>query len=256
MNLFLQPRPAPLVIAHRGASAYAPENTLAAFRLAADQQADAIELDAKLTRDGAIVVMHDPTVDRTTDGQGRVDALTLHEIKQLEAGSKFGTQFAGEPVPLLEEVFEAVSARLLINVELTNYTSRGDGLELRVVDLIRRRNLFERVIVSSFNPLGLRKVKRAEPRVVCGLLYSPDLPIYLRRAWLAFLIPQLDAQHPHYRQVTTRLVRRLHARGQKVNVWTANEAEAIRMSAAAGVDGIMGDDPILIQRLIGGQPQD
>src|SRR5512135_2653183 len=129
MNLLLQPRPTPLVLAHRGASLHAPENTLAAFTLAADQGADGIELDVKLTRDGSIVVMHDATVDRTTTGHGRVSDLTLSEIKALDAGSNFEPQFAQERVPLLEEVFAAVAGRLMINIELTNYASRRDGLE-------------------------------------------------------------------------------------------------------------------------------
>ncbi len=250
MNHFLQPRPTPLVLAHRGASAHAPENTLAAFSLAADQQADGIELDAKLTHDGEIVVMHDATVDRTTDGCGRVSDLTLSEIKSLDAGSNFGPQFTKESVPLLAEVFETVSQCLIINVELTNYTSQNDGLESKVIALIKQRDLIDRVMLSSFNPLSLRKVKSIEPRIVCGLLYSPDMPIYLRRAWLAPIIPHLDAQHPHYKQVTREYVTRLHSRGLKINVWTANDVAAIRSAVEFGVDGIIGDDPSLIQETI------
>src|SRR5512135_2857797 len=129
MNLFLQPRSQPLVIAHRGSSAYAPENTLAAFRLAAEQEADAIELDVDLTRDGHVIVMHDATVDRTTDGHGRVADLTLDEIRRIDAGAWKGAAFNGERVPLLEEVFEAVGQRMLINVEIKGMSLRGNGLE-------------------------------------------------------------------------------------------------------------------------------
>ena len=243
MNLFLQHRPTPLVIAHRGASAHAPENTLASFVLAADQHADGIELDAKLTRDRAIVVMHDPTVDRTADGHGRVSELTLKEIRQLDAGSKFNPKYAGERVPLLAEVFEVVGQRVVINVELANYTSRNDGLEIKVVELIRQLACFDRVMISSFNPLGLRKVKLAEPRIACGLLYSPELPIYLRRAWLAPLVPHLDARHPHYHQVTAQSVRRAHAHGQQVITWTANDAAVINAVAAAGGAWGIGGEP-------------
>ena len=251
MNQFLQARSTPLVIAHRGSSAHAPENTLAAFILAADQNADAIELDAKVTQDGHVVVMHDPTVDRTTDGHGPVSDLTLAEIRQLDAGSNFDPRLKGERVPLLEEVFEAVGQRVLINVELTNYTTWDDGLELKAIDLIKQHQLEERVILSSFNPFGLRKVKRSQPGLACGLLYSADQPLYLRHGWLAFLIPHLEAHHPHYTQVTAAFVRRRHARGQKVNTWTVKEAAAIRAAAAAGVDGLIGDDPILIRETLG-----
>lgn len=248
MNLFLQSRPTPLVLAHRGASRHAPENTLAAFTLAADQGADGIELDAKLTRDGSIVVMHDATVDRTTTGHGRVSDLTLSEIKALDAGSKFGPQFARERVPLLEEVLAAVAGRLIINIELTNYASRRDGLERKVVDLIQLHALLKQVMVSSFNPFALRTAKLIEPQLTCGLLYEPSMPIYLARAWLAPLIPHLEAHHPHFSQVNGRFVSNLHSRGMRVNVWTVNDAATVRSMVAAGVDGIMGDDPMLIRK--------
>ncbi|HET7089154.1 MAG TPA: glycerophosphodiester phosphodiesterase family protein, partial [Anaerolineae bacterium] len=113
MNAFLAERDRPLNLAHRGASAYAPENTLAAFRLAAEMGADGLEIDAKLSRDGAIVILHDATVDRTTSGSGRVSDLTLSQLKSLDAGSKFRSRFAGEHVPTLDEVIDAVGDRLI-----------------------------------------------------------------------------------------------------------------------------------------------
>src|SRR3990170_7761080 len=127
----------PLIFAHRGASAYAPENTLAAFRLALDQGADGIELDAKLSADGEIVVIHDQTVDRTTPRKGRVDQLTLSELRKLDAGSWKGDVFSGEKIPALAEVFSAVGGKLKINVELTNYSSPQDGLANKVLALVR-----------------------------------------------------------------------------------------------------------------------
>lgn len=242
MNLFLQPRSMPLAIAHRGTSAHAPENTLAAFVLAADQKADAIELDAKVTKDGHVVVMHDPTIDRTTNGHGSVSALTLAEIRQYDAGCKFGSLDTGERVPLLEEVFEAVGQRLLINVELTNYTSKDDSLEEKVVELIKQHDLFDRVLLSSFNPLSLRKVKLIEPRLACGVLYQP-----LRPAWLTPLIPHLEAHHPYFVLANPLCVKWRHWRKQKVNTWTVNDADTVRAVARAGVDGIIGDNPVMIR---------
>lgn len=248
MNRFLQPRAQPLLIAHRGASAHAPENTLAAFTLAADQGADAIELDVTLTRDGRVVVLHDDTLERTTNGHGRVDQLAYAEIARCDAGAKFAAKFAGERVPLLSQVFEAVGQRVLINVEIKSASLRAKrGLEAKVIDLIRQYGLIERVIVSSFNPLALIKIKRAEPRLACGLIYSPAEPIYLRRAWLAPLIPNLDARHPRVETVTPAVVRRLHARGQKINVWTVLEPVEAQTLAAAGVDGLIGNDPVMLR---------
>lgn len=249
MNAFLQKRERPLNLAHRGASAHAPENTLAAFRLAADMGADGVELDAKLSRDGEVVVMHDASIDRTTDGTGRVAELTLDELKRLDAGAKFGAQFAGERVPALGEVFDALADRLLINVELTNYNDLRDGLEYKVVELIQARGLTERVMVSSFSPLNLRHVKRAAPHIVCGLLYMPDMPLLFRRAWLAWLIPGLDARHPHHSMIDAALVKKLHARRQRVNTWTVNEEADMRRMIEAGVDAIMTDKPDVLQRM-------
>ena len=118
----------PTIFAHRGASAHAPENTLASFELAVTQGAEAIELDAKLTADGQIVVFHDQTVNRTTNGSGKVLELPLAALKELDAGHWFDTSFQGITIPTLEEVFEAVGRKIFINVELTNYASPGDQL--------------------------------------------------------------------------------------------------------------------------------
>jgi glycerophosphoryl diester phosphodiesterase len=252
MNLFLQPRSQPLVIAHRGSSAHTPENTLAAFQLAAEQGADAIELDVDLTRDGHAIVLHDATLDRTTDGSGAVHELTLEEIRRLDAGMWKSAAFKGERVPLLAEVFAAVGQRVLINVEVKSMSLRSNGVEAKVAALVQQHDLFERVIVSSFNPFALRRIKQIEPRLACGLLYAPDLPIVLRQAWLAPLIPHLDARHPHHSQVKASVVEQWHARGQRVNVWTVNDAATLHAMVLAGVDGIIGDDPAMLCRVLNG----
>lgn len=250
MNAFLSARARPLIIAHRGASACAPENTLAAFRLAAEQGAEAIELDVDLTRDGHIIVMHDATIDRTTTGRGRVGTLTLAEVQRVDAGVWKGAAFAGERVPLLEEVLQAVGQRVLINVEVKDMSWRSRGVEAKVAALIRRYDLLDRVIISSFNPLALRRSKQLEPRLACGLLYSPAEPIFLRQAWFAALIPGLNARHPHHSLATAERVRNYHARGQRVNVWTVNDAATCRTMVAVGVDGLIGDDPQLIHQAL------
>src|SRR5262249_4010347 len=140
----------PVIFAHRGASAHAPENTLAAFELALEQNADAIELDVKLSADGHAIVIHDPLVDRTTGSHGRVKDLPLQELRALDAGSLFSEKFRGEKIPLLEEVFEAVGKRMLINVELTNYSTPRDQLVETVCMLVKKCGLREHVLFSSF----------------------------------------------------------------------------------------------------------
>ena len=136
----------PIIFAHRGASSYAPENTLAAFELALRQGADAIELDAKLTADGQVVVIHDQTVDRTTAQKGNVHDFTLEQLQKMDAGSHFDIAFRGEPIPSLEQVFETLGQHLYINVELTNYASINDALPEKVAELVKRHNLGQRVL--------------------------------------------------------------------------------------------------------------
>lgn len=236
------PAAVPLVIAHRGACRYAPENTLAAFRLAADQGAPAIELDAKLSADGVVVVIHDATVDRTTNGRGAVSSLSHSRLKSLDAGGFFGPQFAGEPIPTLEEVFDAVGRRLLINVELTNYASPADRLVEKVVELVRSFHLEERVLFSSFQPVNLFTARRLIPEVPRAILALPG-----RKGWWArsFLMRSIAPQavNPYFTDVSPAFVERQHASDRKVNVWTVNDPADLERLIACGVDGLITDDP-------------
>lgn len=241
MNGFLAAQ-RPLVIAHRGASRYAPENTLAAFRLAAEQGADAIELDAKLSADGEVVVIHDPTTDRTTGFRGEVRQLTLRQLKSLDAGSFFSAQFRGEPIPTLAEVFEAVGERVLINVELTNYASPRDALVEKVVALVKKYHLEERVLFSSFHPLNLFRAQRMLPHVPTAILALPGWAGWWARAgWMRRISPWFV--HPYFTDATAGYIARQHTHNRKVNVWTVNALEDMRRLVKNGVDGLITDDP-------------
>lgn len=171
-----------LNVAHQGASAVAPPNTLAAFRKAAELGADGVELDVHLSADGAAVVIHDFTVDRTSDGRGRVADLPLAALKELDAGSWFDPRYASEPIPTLNEVFEAVGRELMINIELKLLPRGGRGLAAEVVSLVKRHGLANRVLISSFNLSALRRVRRLEPQLPLGLLYGPAPLSWLARA--------------------------------------------------------------------------
>lgn len=240
--------PQPKIFAHRGASLHAPENTLAAFELAVTQQADAIELDAKCCADGEVVVFHDQTVERTSNGTGKVLDLPLAALKELDAGSWFNTQFQGEAIPTLEEVFQAVGQKIFINVELTNYASLRDDLPEKVVALVRRYGLQNRVLFSSFNPLALRRAYKLIPTVPLGLLAAPGISGAWARSWLGKLVPY-QALHPEMQDTTLKLVQRQHQQGKQVNVWTVNAAAEMQQLFEWGVDGIMTDDPILAYQL-------
>ena len=169
--------PQPIIFAHRGASAHAPENTLAAFELALTQNADAIELDVKLSADGQAIVIHDPTVDRTTGSHGRVKDLPLRELRALDAGSFFSEKFQGEKIPTLEEVFEAVGKRTFINVELTNYNTPRDQLVETVCMLVKKCGLQKHVMFSSFFASNLSKARAYLPGG------SKGLACFQRSAW-------------------------------------------------------------------------
>jgi glycerophosphoryl diester phosphodiesterase len=247
---WLIPRDRPLVIGHRGASAVAPQNTLAAFRKAMELGADGVELDVQLSADGVPVVMHDFTVDRTTDGTGPVRSKTLAELKALDAGSTFSPQFVGERIPTLSQVLAGLEGKLLVNVELKDFNPRGSGLEAPVVEVARKHAMEKRVLFSSFNPLALRRVKRLAPDIPAGLLYAEDLPIYLRRAWLAPFIPH-EARHPHFSMVTESLIKWCHGHGLRVNTWTVDDPAEMRRLIALGVDGILTNTPDVLCKVIG-----
>ncbi|MCL4824084.1 MAG: hypothetical protein KJZ57_07680 [Anaerolineales bacterium] len=241
----------PILLGHRGAKNYAPENTLAAFTLALEQGADGVELDAKLSADGVVVVHHDAMLDRTTDGKGPLARHTFAQLRELDAGSFFSEKFRGEKIPTLEEVFETVGKRAVVNVELTNYSTPFDRLVEMVCELVRRHTLQKSVIFSSFFAGNLKKAARFLPEVPRGLLTQPGLPGLWGRSF-GFNFGDYAALHPHLADVTAQQVYRVHKLGRKINVWTANAEDDIRGLAAWGVDGIITDDPPLAVRVARG----
>ncbi len=242
----------PLNLAHRGASGHAPQNTMAAFLLAAEMGADGIELDVHLSADVELVVIHDHTVDATTDGHGPVSALSLAELQQLDAGSRFDPRYAGERIPTLRQVFEEVGQRLLVNVEIKVAPGHHPpAVEREVVRLIEESGMIDRVLVSSFSPRSLRRVRHLNRAIPLGLLYSRPAPAKLPRLLRRLRIPY-DALHPHHSLVDARTIARARERGQRVNVWTVNEAEEMRRMCDLGVDGIITNYPDVLGDVLAG----
>ena len=238
-----------LNFAHRGARRAAPENTLAAFAKALELGADGIELDTSFSKDGVLVVCHNPEVDETSNGSGRIHDFPLSALRELDFGGWFDPAFAGEKIPTLDEVFDLVGSRLLVNIEMKTVSLRSDGLEAAVAALIARRNLYDQVIVSSFNPFALRRLRRLDPRIETGLLYSTDLPIYLRRAWLLpWVKPR--ALHPEHVMVDAGTMAWAQRGGYDVNVWTVNEEADMQRLLDLGVNSIITDVPDRLRRLI------
>jgi len=238
----------PIILCHRGAKNYAPENTLPAFKTAIELGADGFELDTQLTSDGHVVVYHDSSVDRTTNGHGKLSSFTLAQVHELEAGSFFSEKFRGEKIPTLDEVFETAGKRAIINVELKNFSTPFDNLAEKVCELVRRHGMQKNVIFSSFLPWNLKKAARLLPEIPRGL-------ITIKGRWgvwgrsFGFNFGDYDALHPYLGDVTAQQVQRVHKLKRRINVWTVNTEEDIRRMAGWGVDGIMTDDPLLAVKI-------
>jgi glycerophosphoryl diester phosphodiesterase len=240
----------PIIFAHRGASAHAPENTLAAFELALSQHADGIELDVKLSADGHVVVIHDPTLDRTTGTHARVKDFSLADLRSLDAGSFFSPEYSGEKIPTLEEVFEAVGKRTFINVELTNYNTPRDQLVEMVCMLVKKFGLQKQVMFSSFFASNLSRARAYLPEVPRGLLALNGLLGAWARSF-GFSFGRYQALHPYLKDVTSQQVQRVHRLNRRIHVWTVNAAEDMRRLFRWDVDAIFTDDPQLAVQVRG-----
>ena len=229
------------VLGHRGAKGHAPENTLASFRKAIELGATMAELDIHLSRDGELVVMHDATVDRTTNGSGLVSEMTLAELKRLDAGAWFDPRYAGERVPTLQEVIDATRGRILLNVEVKRPAAGGTypGLAQRLAETLKANDAVRTVAVSSFEPEYLRQLRPLLPDLQLALLYSksPEDPcrLALDEGW--------DGLHPHLSQVDEAFVERAHAAGLIVRAWNPNEVPEMERLVRMGVDGVGTDYP-------------
>jgi glycerophosphoryl diester phosphodiesterase len=225
-------------VAHRGSSAYAPENTLAAFRLAAEHGADAIEFDVRATSDGHPVIIHDASLERTTDRTGEISTLTLEEVRRADAGARRGEPFVGERVPTLGEVLAVARGTLLVDIEL-----KVAGVESQVLEELARAEMMAASLVTSFLEDALITVQAAHPRPAVGLLQQWLEPE--RAAALG-----VEAYLPHVRALSADTVQFCRAHRLSVIPWTARSEEDTRTALALGVDGLIADDPIMVRRMI------
>ena len=230
------------VVAHRGASGHAPENTMAAFRRAVEMGAQFIETDLQITRDARVIAIHDLTLDRTTDGHGPVHHQSLKEIRALDAGKWFTSSppesFAGERIPTLKEIFQFAQERD-VNFYLELKSGANWGVEHAVVAAVRELGAIARVVILSFDSSTLDSVYRLDETIMTGFLCeipSNDLVERSVRVGARQLAPRGDL-------VTPALVKKAHNAGLQVVTWTINEPEQMRRLIDAGVDGIMTDFP-------------
>lgn len=232
-------------IGHRGAAGHAPENTLASVRKALEIGVDGIEFDVHRSKDGVIVVMHDPTVDRTSDGTGRIADMSLAELRTLDLGSWKGPRFAGERIATLEEFVAEIPSPLKLFLELKAGNDLYPGIEEQVAQFLTERGLVQRTNISSFDHFVLLRMRQLLPQVETGMLYSarPIDPIAMARACGA------SALHAKWGFISPEVVAEAHAHGLTVNAWTPNSPEAVAACQRLGVDGIITDYPELVQRL-------
>jgi len=228
------------IFAHRGSSGTHPENTMSAFKEAERVGADGIELDVHYTKDDQLVVIHDNTVNRTTNKKGRVRDLTLKELLQLDAGSHFSKKYAGEKIPTFEEVLDWIQGtNLLLNVELKYVELDYLYFEEKVLQEITRRGLEERTIISSFNHDGLKKVNNLNPMIETGILYMERL----YEPWDYAKTVGATAIHPYVDGIDGGLIVASEGKGCPVRVFTVNKKKQIGGLVQTGCSAIITDFP-------------
>lgn len=237
--------PTPLVIAHRGDSAHRPENTLAAFAGALEVGATVVELDVQLTRDGEVIVLHDSTLDRTTDGSGEVRRLSLAEVRSVSAGypALFGGAWAGERVPTLAEVLGLVRGRARAMIEVKAEAvgdDDRDGIEARTVEVVRRLGMAQRVALISFDLVALQRLGRLAPDITRGHLFGRTTPDELVRSARA---AGCSIVMPHKSQLSAELAARTSAEGLMLATWVVDDPLELKQLAPLGLYGVGSNRP-------------
>jgi len=229
----------PLILAHRGASGNAPENTIAAFLEAKKQQSDGIEMDVHLTADNIPVVIHDETIDRTTDGIGYIKDYKYSELNQFDAGKYFSNKFIGEFIPSLNNVLELANSFKIINIELKTNKIWYDNIEKIVLDIIKNHKLEDKIIVSSFNHLSLKKLRMLNSNIELAALYYA----VINEPWDYANNLGINIIHPHYQSIDKKTIDKCHRENIMVNVFDVNNEEEILVSIDMGSDMIITDYP-------------
>jgi glycerophosphoryl diester phosphodiesterase len=218
------------LVAHRGASAYEPENTIRAIRRAIEFDADMVEVDVQSTRDGHLVIIHDADVERTTNGKGNVKDLTLIEIKKLDAGK-------GENIPTLQEVLEVARNRIGVMIEV-----KSVGIEKPLLELIRSEEMSEQVIITSFMTDVVRNIRKLDSKVSTGQIFSRKIPNTAKEA----LELKATVMVPAFKLVNRKMVQELHGVSIPLYAWTIDDRHVAEKLIKLGVDGIVTNKPDLM----------
>lgn len=243
------------IIAHRGASAYAPENTLAAFAKAVELGANMIELDVRQTKDGHLIVIHDATADRTMNGKGLIEDLTIDEIRALDAGIWFSDKFKNEKIPLLEEVFVFIPDSIELLIEIKESSEDSPNIEKNVVELIRKYKAENRVILKSFKDEILGHLRKIAPEISLLKVFVCDIDFLglviekgLRLG--SALNDQVQYLQPHWLCTSKSYIKKAHKREFKIFAWDVNSESRMSKLIELGIDGIETDYPELLKKLL------
>lgn len=248
--------PKPAIIAHRGASGSAPENTLSSFKKALEIGVDYVELDIHLSKDGEVMVIHDATLDRTTNGTGAVQDKTLAELQQLDAGSWYGDAFKNEPLPTLRQVMELVNGRTKILIEIKS-PSKGlyAGIEQKTLDLIKEYNAYSWCEMQSFHPEVVENWLAIDTQVtvyqlIVGAMVGLSYDDQVRWGNGIGKNGRVAGINPSKKFARAKYIKKLHNQGYVCFVWTVNETEDMQTLMRKGVDGIITNYPEKLKKLI------
>ena len=252
VNLYSENKDNFVVIGHRGASAYYPENTMAAFMAAYDMGAEMVELDILLSKDGVPVVIHDETLDRTTNGTGLVSEFTLEELKKLDAGMWFGEEHQGEPIPTLEEVIQFAKGKIALNIEIKTEAVSDEaqnGIEEKALQLVNKYEIRDYVLFSSFDYRAIANLRELDADISTALLYEKKQsagrsPSELVNDYNA------NAFNCSRRQFTRKRSREARKHDIPVFIYTVNKERQMKKVINRGASGIFSDKPDVLKRLV------
>ncbi|WOQ72732.1 glycerophosphodiester phosphodiesterase family protein [Bacillus stratosphericus] len=234
------------IIAHRGSSSAAPENTIAAFDVAVEQGADYIELDVQMTMDQHVVVIHDDTVDRTTNGNGLVKSYKLDQLKKLDAGSWFDQQYTNERIPTLQEILERYSQRIGILIEI-KHPKRQIGIEKAVARIINRFAYSRHIIIQSFDVHALQRIKAFAPSLRTALIIKPDV-FKLTKRKLTTYSSFANGLNMKKTMINRWWIDRIHTFGMDVFIWTVKDQKTADRIKKYPIDGVVTDNPLFFQK--------
>ncbi len=240
----------PIIIAHRGASTSAPENTIAAFKKAIEEGSDAIELDVRLTKDKEIIVIHDSRLERTTNGRGKVSDYKIADLKKFDNGSWFGNRFYKESIPTLEEVIKVTNKKVGLNLELKSLPARDQSLMIqKCIHLIYKYKIQKNVLLSSFDYSIVKTIKKIDSTLLTGIVYSPVIKLRKNPTNLA-LKNDADAVIVSRNYLRDRMVEEAHNNQLQIFVYKVENVKQLERMINSGVDGIMTTSPKILRKYL------